>query len=113
MNVRVHVVPPSVEQLDSAFYTVLGSRVYEVLNAVDAGLPLRLARCAADWVNTDPEVIAVYDEVFLEGRDFTKAEMRAIDAQFSKRFGLDAPTQAEVKATVQYEIVGVDPEAMT
>lgn len=41
------------------------------------------------------------------------AEMRAIDAQFSKRFGLDAPTQSEVKATVNYEIVGVDPEAMT
>lgn len=41
------------------------------------------------------------------------AEMRAIDAQFSKRFGLDAPTQAEVKATVQYEIVGVDPEDLT
>lgn len=41
------------------------------------------------------------------------AELRAINATFGKRFGLDAPTQAEVKATVQYEIVGVDPEAMT
>lgn len=41
------------------------------------------------------------------------AELRAINSTFSKRFGLDAPTQAEVKATVLYEIVGVDPEAMT
>lgn len=41
------------------------------------------------------------------------AELRALDAALAKRFGLDAPTQAEVKATVSYEIVGVDPEAMT
>lgn len=41
------------------------------------------------------------------------AEMRAIETSLGKRFGLDAPTQTEVKATVAYEIVGVDPEAMT
>lgn len=36
-----------------------------------------------------------------------------IDAAFAKRLGLDAPTQTETKASVQYEIVGVDPEALT
>lgn len=41
------------------------------------------------------------------------AEMRAIETSLGKRFGLDAPTQTEVKAHVQYEIIGVDPEAMT
>lgn len=41
------------------------------------------------------------------------AEMRAIDSSFSKRFGLDAPAEAVVRATVAYEIVGVDPEALT
>jgi len=41
------------------------------------------------------------------------AELRAINTTFGKRFGLDAPTQSEVKATVNYEVVGVDPEAMT
>jgi hypothetical protein len=73
------VVAPTVEQLDSVFYNVLAGRVYEVLNALDAGLPLRLARCAGDWVSTDPEVIAAYDASVLEGRDLTKSESRAID----------------------------------
>ena len=36
-----------------------------------------------------------------------------IEQTVGKRYGLDAPTQAEVKASVQYEIVGVDPEALT
>lgn len=36
-----------------------------------------------------------------------------IEQAVGRRYGLDAPTQAEVKASVQYEIVGVDPEALT
>lgn len=36
-----------------------------------------------------------------------------IDAQFAKRLGLDAPSESVVKATVQYEVVGLDPEALT
>lgn len=36
-----------------------------------------------------------------------------IEQTVGRRYGLDAPTQAEVKASVQYEIVGVDPEALT
>lgn len=39
--------------------------------------------------------------------------MLAIDAQFAKRLGLDAPSESVVKGSVQYEIVGLDPEALT
>jgi hypothetical protein len=39
--------------------------------------------------------------------------MLALDAQFAKRLGLDAPAESVVRATVQYEIVGVDPEDLT
>lgn len=36
-----------------------------------------------------------------------------INKTFAKRLGLDAPAQSEVKASVQYEIVGVDVEDLT
>jgi hypothetical protein len=36
-----------------------------------------------------------------------------IDAAFAKRLGLDAPSESIVKASVQYEVVGLDPEALT
>jgi hypothetical protein len=36
-----------------------------------------------------------------------------INKTFAKRLGLDAPAQTEVKASVQYEIVGVDVEDLT
>lgn len=59
----------------------------------------------------DPETGAVVRDYSLRLK--AVAQMLAINAAFAKRFGLDAPTQAEVKATVNYEIIGVDPEAMT
>lgn len=36
-----------------------------------------------------------------------------INKTFAKRLGLDAPAQSEVKASVQYEIVGVDVDDLT
>lgn len=59
----------------------------------------------------DPDTGAVVRDYSLKLRAL--AELRAINTTFAKRFGLDAPAQSEVKATVNYEIVGVDPEAMT
>lgn len=41
------------------------------------------------------------------------AEAHKLNVTFAKRLGLDAPTQAEVKASVSYEIVGVDPGDLT
>jgi hypothetical protein len=40
------------------------------------------------------------------------AEAHRLNQTFAKRLGLDAPTQSEVNASVQYEIVGVDPEEL-
>lgn len=36
-----------------------------------------------------------------------------VNKTLSKRFGLDAPAETRVSGSVQYEIVGVDPDALT
>jgi hypothetical protein len=41
------------------------------------------------------------------------AEAHKLNQTFAKRLGLDAPTESVVKASVQYEVVGLDPEALT
>ncbi len=38
---------------------------------------------------------------------------RKLNESTRKLLGMDAPVQAEVKASVQYEVVGLDPEALT
>lgn len=40
-------------------------------------------------------------------------EAHKLNQTFAKRLGLDAPTESVVKASVQYEVVGLDPEALT
>lgn len=39
--------------------------------------------------------------------------MHDVNKTFAKRLGLDAPAQSEVKASVQYQIEGIDPEDLT
>lgn len=37
----------------------------------------------------------------------------AVDAQYAKRLGLDAPSESTVKAQVHYQITGLNPEDLT
>ncbi len=78
------VEPPTVEQLDSAFYNVLGGRVFTILDLVTADLSLRAARCVGDHVSTDPGSIAVYDASFAEDRDLTSKEERVVDRAYDR-----------------------------
>ena len=41
------------------------------------------------------------------------AEAHKLILSTNRMFGLDAPAETTVKASVQYEIVGIDPEALT
>ena len=89
---RGHRTP--VETFDRAFYNVLGGRVFVVVDLASAGLPLGSARCVGDEVSTDPEVTALYDVLFAEGRDPTEAEQAVIDEGYDEGFaacGVDIP----------------------
>lgn len=59
----------------------------------------------------DPETGAVVRDYGL--RRSSLELMLKLNQTYAKRLGLDAPAQSEVKASVQYEIVGVDPDALT
>lgn len=99
---RSELLARSIEHLDDMRSKVLS--LYSLLGApVTAG--------QHGDVLIDPET----DEVVRDHSLKVKAieQLLKIDTAFAKRLGLDAPTQAEVKASVQYEIVGVDPEALT
>jgi len=73
---------PTVEAFDRAFYNVLGSRVYTVLDVAASGIPLSDARCIGDRVNTDPAVMAIYDRVLFEGSEVTEADQAVVDDAF-------------------------------
>jgi hypothetical protein len=80
------VVGPSMEVFDSVFYNVLGGRTYAVLDAASYGLPLRQARCVGDFVSTDPEVVALFDEALVEGREPSDREYRVVDDAYQQAF---------------------------
>ncbi len=56
----------------------------------------------------DPETGAVVRDYSL--RRSTIDQLLKVDAALAKRLGLDAPAQSEVRASVQYQIEGIDPE---
>lgn len=76
------VTEPSPETFDQAFYNVLANRMYTVLDGEAQGIPLGTAACVADFVNTDPVVIAVYDTLFAEGREPNDEELAVFEASF-------------------------------
>ncbi|MEX0949317.1 MAG: hypothetical protein WD296_11005 [Acidimicrobiia bacterium] len=80
------VTEPTIESFESAFYNVLGGRVFTVLDVASAGVPLGTALCVGDFVSTDPEVIALFDEVFAEGREPTEAEYVILDDSYVEAF---------------------------
>jgi hypothetical protein len=74
------ITAPTLEQFDRVFYTVLGQRIYAILEfAREGDLSLRSARCAADFVITDPAVIELFETAFTENRDLTEQEFGLID----------------------------------
>lgn len=73
---------PSIEVLDRAFYNVLGSRVFTILEVASSGVGLRTARCIGDHVDTDPAVVAIYDRLLLDGSELTEAEQQIVDDAF-------------------------------
>ena len=88
------VTEPSVETFDQVFYNVLGSRIFVVVDLASSGLPLGSALCVGDEVSTDPEVTALYDLLFAEGRDPSEAEQAVIDEGYEEGFaacGVDIP----------------------
>jgi hypothetical protein len=80
------VVEPTVETFDSAFYNVLGGRIYTVLDVASADVPLRAALCIGDFVSTEPEVIEIYDQTLAEDREPTEREYKVVDQAFSDAF---------------------------
>ncbi len=59
----------------------------------------------------DPETGEVVRDYKLRTTSIELA--RKLNESTRKLLGMDAPVQAEVKASVQYEVVGLDPEALT
>ena len=89
------VTEPTVEQFNSAFYNVLGGRIYTVLDVASFGIPLDSSLCVGDLVSTDPEIVAIYDLSFAEGRDLTDDEYDELDAVYLEAFdtcGVDPPS---------------------
>lgn len=88
------VTEPTVEQFDSAFYNVLGGRIYTVLDVASVGVPLGSSLCVGDLVSTDPEIVAIYDLTFVEGRDLTDEEYAELDTVYLEAFetcGVEPP----------------------
>lgn len=77
-----------------------------------------LARMEGAPVFVGKEGTIAYDENGSVVRDYSLRRSaygleHDINKTFAKRLGLDAPAQTEVKASVQYEIVGVDVDDLT
>jgi hypothetical protein len=81
------VKAPTVAKFDSAFYNVLGQRVFIVLDLVKSGgLALRDAMCVGDRVSTDPTVVAAFDQAFAEDREPTAADYATLDRAYSNAY---------------------------
>jgi hypothetical protein len=90
------ITAPSMERFDSAFYNVLGQRIYVVLDLVqNGGLSLEDARCAGDLVSTDPKVVAAYDQAVAENREPTDEDYVVINRAYLDAYdacGLEPPS---------------------
>jgi hypothetical protein len=88
------VTAPTEERFDSVFYNVLGGRIYTVLDVASAGISLGSSLCIGDLVSTDPEVISLFDVIFVEGREPTEEEYAILDGAYLQAFptcGVDLP----------------------
>jgi hypothetical protein len=98
---REELIAASLDQLE-----FLREKVIELSNM--RGAPVTAGQLGEILRDEDGEIV----------RDYS-LRLRAIDQAhklnqtFAKRLGLDAPTESVVKASVQYEVVGLDPEALT
>jgi len=90
------ITAPSTERFDSAFYTVLGQRIYFVLDLMqNGGLDLDDALCAGDFVSTDPNVVAAFDQAVAENREPTDDDYVVINRAYLDAYdacGLEPPS---------------------
>ena len=80
------VAEPTVEKFDSVFYNVLADRISVVLDVASDGTPLGTALCVGDLVSTDPEVVALFDVVYAEGREPTDEELVVLDDAYNEAY---------------------------
>lgn len=98
---REDLIATSLDQLE-----FLREKVLELVSM--RGAPVTAGQLGGILRDDDGEVVRDYSL-----RIKAINEAHKLNQTFAKRLGLDAPAQVDVKASVQYEIVGVDPEALT
>lgn len=98
---REELIAASLDQLE-----FLREKVIEL--AQMEGAPVTAGQLGEILYDTDGSVVRDYS---LRIRAIDQAHK--LNQTFAKRLGLDAPTESVVKASVQYEVVGLDPEALT
>ncbi len=99
---RTAMVRESVEQLDN-----ISRRLFEL--AEKEGAPVTAGKDGD--VVYDPETGAIVRDY--GGRIAALREIRATNAELRRLLGLDAAQKVETTAHVKYEVVGVDPEALS
>lgn len=98
---REELIAASLDQLE-----FLREKVIEL--AQMEGAPVTAGQLGEILYDTDGSVVRDYSL-----RIKAINEAHKLNQTFAKRLGLDAPTESVVKASVQYEVVGLDPEALT
>lgn len=99
---RDALIQASLDQLE-----YLREKVIELSNL--PGAPITVGQHGD--ILREPETDEIVRDYSLRVKAIDQAHK--LNQTFAKRLGLDAPTAVDVKASVQYEIVGVDPEALT
>lgn len=97
---RSELIALSIERLD-----LLTEKVMDLIER--EGAPIFVGKDGVIARDDNDEVVRDYSL-----RIKAIAEAHRLNQTFAKRLGLDAPTQAEVNGTIQYEIVGVEPEEL-
>lgn len=77
------VTEPSVATFDTAFYNVLASRVGTVLDLEGSVESLEDARCVGDLLDTDPEIVRLFDAL---DREPNAEEQALIDEAYERAF---------------------------
>ncbi len=98
---REELIAASLDQLE-----FLREKVLEMVKM--KGAPVTAGQLGEIVRDEDGEIVRDYSL-----RTRAIAEAHRLNQTFAKRLGLDAPTESVVKASVQYEVVGLDPEALT
>ncbi len=98
---REELIAASLDQLE-----FLREKVLEMVKM--KGAPVTAGQLGEIVRDEDGEIVRDYSL-----RTRAIAEAHRLNQTFAKRLGLDAPTESVVKASVQYEVVGFDPEART